>query len=129
MGDMTRDGSEFFGKAFRGRLNNELYRAKSSGFGGRHLTDMERIFLSIDPEAMRAELRRIVKIANKNRIMLPDDDEFDILVHPDGSWEILVLDLSGLGRLRPLDIQDADKLFENVEESRKDLLMLSMMPK
>ncbi len=32
--------------------------------------------------------------ANRHGIQLPSDDPMELLVHPDGSWELVILDLA-----------------------------------
>ena len=57
---------------------------------------IDDIFLSIDPEEITKQAQEIVEKANKAGISLPMDDPLELLVNPDGTWRLLVLDLSML---------------------------------
>ncbi len=83
--DMTSDGSVFYGKD---NVNPSFQRYEKN-----KMTELDAVFLSIDPEEIKAKAEEIIKKANANGIFLPSDDPFDILIHPDGSWEVIVLDL------------------------------------
>lgn len=87
MGDMTHDGSEFFGKEKRADL---LY----TDTGNRELSNIEKKFLDIDPEEAKKAIVNLYEKAWNKGVLLPDDDPYDFIVHPDGSWEVIVLDLS-----------------------------------
>jgi len=80
--DMTAKGGMFFGKETN---LNEIELEK--------ISDVEMIFAQMDLRPVKEELLRIERLALVQRIKLPIDDPFDLLVHPDGSWEVVVLDL------------------------------------
>lgn len=86
MSDMTADGSVFYGK-------NMVY-ACFERFKNGKITDMDRKFLNIDPNDILKEAQRNVEAANKAHLFLPYDDPFDVLVHPDGTWEVVTIDLT-----------------------------------
>jgi len=94
MTDLTADGSMFFGKATKvtdNRANN--------------ICEMEFIFSQIDLVPVYEELKRVERIAMRNDIILPIDDPFDLLLHPDGSWEVMVLDLGWTMKLDGLHLK------------------------
>lgn len=108
MGDMTWDGSEFFGK------EKDITALEGRDSAKRKLFKMEKVFLSIDPEKIKEEMERVLKLAWDKGIRLPYDDQCDLLVHPDGTWEVLVMDLS---QLRPRKEESEEAL----EDDRKDM--------
>jgi hypothetical protein len=83
--DATADGSAFFGKA---SVYPGYNRYRDDG-----ITKVDRLFLQIKPEDVENRARLIAQKATRNGIALPYDDPFDLLVHPDGTWELLVIDL------------------------------------
>ena len=101
MGDMTVGGGVFFGKEKMYELGGEL-EGKLYGESVRDNTQMEKVFLEIDRSLIEAEIDRVQDLAWKNGIKLPPDDPIDILVMPDGTFKVLVLDLSMLGLIDPL---------------------------
>lgn len=87
MGDMTADGSEFVGK--------ETYWSDNKQF--LPLSELEKKFLTIDPELIKNKVEEVFLKAWDNGIVLPDDnEEFTVLVHPDGTWKVMVKDLEWL---------------------------------
>lgn len=91
MGDMTADGSEFISK--------ETYRSlKHNTRLSDGLSDGEKRFLKIDRSLLKDEVERIFKLAWNNGILFSphEEEEFSVLVHPDGTWQVLVVDLDGL---------------------------------
>ncbi len=90
MTNLGINGSEFFGKAWRhGPKANR-------NSGRRELSKAEQAVLSISDKKVMSEMARIRDILVKEKIRLPYDDPFDFLVHPDGSFEILVHDPEAL---------------------------------
>lgn len=112
MGDMTRDGSKFFGKELWVKIMDGVDEKM------RELTPMEKIFLGIDSLKIKEEMGRVLKLAWDKGIRLPYDDPYDILVHPDGSFEVLVLDLSGL---RPRKEENEAILESELTSMKKDV--------
>ncbi len=85
MTDLTKDGSSFYGKdSVFGCFNR---------FKKNEINILDRYFLAIQTSVLENEIRGISRKADENGIVLPIDDPFDLLVHPGGSWEVLVLDL------------------------------------
>lgn len=91
--NLKADGSEFFGKGYR---QLKSFREQKSA----PLTEMEMRFLEVTgPEGMEKIAQQVlqyVAIATEHNFMLAGDDPFDLLVHPDGRWKILALDLDGV---------------------------------
>lgn len=67
-----------------------------SHFSSHEFNLYDKLFAQIPLEKIISEIRRIQHIASKNGIILPGDDPFDLFVFLDGSWQVLVLDLSEL---------------------------------
>lgn len=92
MMDLTADGSKFYGNIYAKSL-----RLKEQTV---NLDDpIDSIFLRVidnDSEVIRKKLEDYVELANKNSVELPRDDCFELLVHPDGSWNVVLLDLTEL---------------------------------
>lgn len=118
MGDMTADGSGF--------IDKETYYESSHKY--RKLSRAENLFLDIDPKRIKREVEIILRTAWNNGILLPSDrEEFSILVHPDGTWQVLVVDLMCLRRKElgdtELDLESKRKeLFTRIDEIRDKLL-------
>ncbi|HLE50321.1 MAG TPA: hypothetical protein VI791_04215 [Patescibacteria group bacterium] len=93
MGDMTVGGGEFFGKAKKIAIMLELEKGIR-----RELSPLEKTFLNIDTEAIKQKVADLQEIAWKNEVRLPGDDQYDLLVRPDGSFQVIVMDLSRLRR-------------------------------
>ncbi len=121
MGDMTRDGSVFFGKEYGYSLEGETSRGVR-----RELTEMEKKLLAIPEDQIKEEMTRIATIANQHGVELPIDDECELLVHPDGTWEVLTLDLSELDTFRnrrfaPSISEQVERMDDYVEWQRESL--------
>lgn len=89
--DLTADGSHFYGKSKLRELsgNGKVRRRKTDDF-----------FISLtESSALEKIMRRgieIADIASKNGIDIAVDDPFDLLISPDGSYDIYCLDLTGV---------------------------------
>jgi hypothetical protein len=123
MGDMTWDGSAFFGKQLVSDIGDKKDLDKRS------LTVMEKIFLGIDPNKIKEEMKRVQMLAWDKGIRLPDDDLYDLIVHPDGTWQVLVVDLANLRprkneRLESIE-NELNYMWEDVDIIRKHLLEIS----
>lgn len=99
MGDMTIDGSVFVGKGWVDLLST---RKRGS------LSDVEKKFLDIDVDLIKKEVVRIDDLARSKGIRLPYDDPFDILMHPDGSFEVVVMDLTAMELVNDKNIKELD---------------------
>lgn len=92
MKDVTADGSEFIDKeTFRGLGHGDTFV-----IDGR-LSECQKKFLEIDKDELKQKIHDNFSIAWNLGISLPDDwEEFAVLVHPDGDYDVLVLDLTKL---------------------------------
>jgi hypothetical protein len=123
MGDMTIDGSEFFGKEkyhdIGGQISDNIHRSHSS---------IERIFLGINPLLIKKEIERIQMKLFGLGVRLPYDDRYDLLVHPDGNWEVLVIDLSLLSRVNNVKEElrglkgEREMMFDRIDAIRERLI-------
>lgn len=121
MGDMTRDGSQFFGKA------KYIEALEGGDLTKRPISKIEKLFLDINPRNIKREIARVQKLAWEKGIILPLDDPYDLIVHPDGTWQVLVLDLSWLRPRRKTDrVEDLEIekkiMWEDIDIIRKYLL-------
>jgi hypothetical protein len=90
--DLKADGSELYGKALISAiLDDEDPRerppARELDDAFVKLTDPERI------AEVEERLRALADQATENYLRLPFDDPFELQIHPDGSWEPIILDL------------------------------------
>lgn len=105
LGDATADGSEFFGKA-RVRISEGEKRRDEKR---RSLTKKEEVFVEIyENGELEKEVRRVAELMRKANLDFPHDDYFDTIIHNDGSFDVLVMDLSALdkseGTALPIDL-------------------------
>lgn len=92
--DVKADGSEVYGKGMAralGSYNPDQERHRphpeiDAHF--MHLTAPENI------HAIEAEARRVSALAIQANMELACDDPFELVIHPDGSWELMSLDLN-----------------------------------
>lgn len=90
MGDATVNGGEFFGKAKKKLIEREVYQGKR-----RALTNKEKRYLEIfESGELESEVKRISKLMSEAGLCFPKDDYFDLIIHDDGSFDVLVMDLS-----------------------------------
>lgn len=95
MTDVTADGSRVYGKGFYGLLNGENKGIITKNFT--HNPEMDNLFLKItNPirfHLIKKKIEQYLKIAKDNFLIFPSDDPLEIVVHPDGSWDLMMLDL------------------------------------
>ncbi|HVF69637.1 MAG TPA: hypothetical protein VNA13_03670 [Xanthomonadales bacterium] len=88
--DVKADGSETYGSNLKYVLRRNHKRSRAR-------PEIDRIFVGlINPADFRKITDRVAEcasIASENHILLPPDDPFDLVVHPDSSWDIVLLDL------------------------------------
>lgn len=120
MGDMTVGGAAFFGKEKQISIHLESKRGVT-----RSLSEIERVFLSLDVEDIKSWVAQLQMLTWVNDIRLPGDDEYDLLVWPDGRFQIVLMDLSDMRRRgsEGLDVLLAqrDVLFEDINMLVADL--------
>ncbi|OGI73813.1 hypothetical protein A3D42_03285 [Candidatus Nomurabacteria bacterium RIFCSPHIGHO2_02_FULL_41_18] len=94
MKNLKHDGSEIFGKGYLTIIEDQEDNSRGKI---PLLTEMENKFIRImetDLPKIRLNLDDIVRKAKDNDLLLPSDDPFELLIHPNGTWEIIILDLS-----------------------------------
>lgn len=85
--DIKADGSEIYGKAMAYNLDEELFRRR---------IEVDARFLHLMQNELGDIERRVkeyVALADAHSLGLPFDDPFELVVHPSGSWNLLILDL------------------------------------
>lgn len=99
--DVTGDGSELYGKALV--LDLEDLSANPSGFKSQEvLAKMKNIesFLKIltgrEFYKIKSKVEKYRKLANEKHLCLPADDPFELILHPDGTWNLIMLDLNAV---------------------------------
>ncbi len=104
MTDLIADGSELYGKELGSSLST-VHEFKLKNDFKKLLKDKLKLvksFLDIlkDEEFkhLKSKLAGYENLANQNRIYLPFDDPFELLVHPDGKWELIIIDLRTGGK-------------------------------
>ena len=87
------DGGLFFDKAMAGRIDpNAKFKNVQKLTPEEFKHPSFKRFSEIPMEEIEAEMRRVVAIANAHNLWLPNDDPINLLVLPDGSWRMVVLD-------------------------------------
>ena len=86
--DIKADGSETYGKATLYNHERWLFRRRR---------EIDTLFLRLmEPDTfpiLERRVRECITIANAHALLLPFDDPFELVVHPDGNWEVMILDL------------------------------------
>ena len=82
MTNLLADGSGVYGK-HQALLESRNYRPQST----------DPLFMSLKINRVLASAREIIKLANRKNIRLPIDDPLTLLVHPDGSFKVMMLDI------------------------------------
>lgn len=86
MTDLTANGSRIYDKHTLIEINSGIYK------GGQ----LDRIFLGLNTEDILAKAKEIFNKATQHQISLAVDDALSLVVHTDGKWDIIVLDLDGV---------------------------------
>jgi hypothetical protein len=98
MPNLTQDGSALYGKAFE-QAQGEFDRKA-----------MDAVFVRVWKE-QKTEIentaRQLADEVSTRGLLLPLDDAFDLQVHPDGSWNLMILDLEYGGTLDDLLVRKA----------------------
>lgn len=84
MTNLTADGSQLFGKYLAYTDNPQVSK------------EMIKKFKKIKPIEIKRKVWEMTEICNQNNIELAFDDAFEVLVCPDGSWRLVILDLSAV---------------------------------
>lgn len=118
MTDLRADGSELYGVAAEHALRGD--KKYYENLYPKRRTKHKEQFLKIlqDPlevEKIWREITKCIITANKNSLILPPDDEFELVIKPDGGWKLILLDLrSGA------TFEDMKYLSLSDDELRKD---------
>jgi len=89
--DVKADGSEAYGKGMAQALTGYLHERH------RPHTNIDRLFIEATApsniDTIKAEAERYSQLATRAQMELPDDDPFELIIHPNGTWELMILDL------------------------------------
>lgn len=91
--DETADGSRLYG-------NPDFLRVLREGGKLRNKKDsiLDSIFISLisseEIKAIKEKTDRTVELASHNKIGLPLHDPFELIVHPNGSWDVKTIDVA-----------------------------------
>jgi hypothetical protein len=91
MSNITHDGSQIYGRSL-------LHTIKSDDHGERKrdVNELDKKFINLMQNNHEKINQAALKIAEKTAsagIILPSDDPLDLILHPDGSWQIMPLDI------------------------------------
>lgn len=119
MGDMTADGSAFVGQETLEELRKNEGKPK-----WRDITNHEKLFLNFDKNIIKLEVLRIFEIAWKKNIRLStDEEEFAVLVNPNGDCRVIVRDYGEMHKLRePMNTSEGFNMCCGQLEERVDYL-------
>ena len=109
-GDVTTDGSVLFDKALAKHKPHELqqHRFKDVFF---------QIMQSSELVAVRRKAEEYARNATSIGLLINPDDPFSLRIHPDGTWDIIALDLDDLGRHLEISPEEyASYNMQSVEE-------------
>lgn len=111
--DVKADGSEVYGKALNLIVTQQVDEQRT-----RARPEIDKIFTDLThPRSfpdIQNEAWRLLHRANDNALRLPYDDVFELVVHPDGTWDLITLDL------RYADVYDPDRSNpKHLEEAKK----------
>jgi hypothetical protein len=91
--DVTADGSQLFGKGLNLDLQMSDDFQRSRLFNLYNIPLFRKIY-SENREKIEKELLMYSRFAWAKGILLPGDDSFELLIKPDGNWQLLLLDLT-----------------------------------
>lgn len=89
--DLKQDGGELFGKAFRLNVaeGRTIFRPRPA---------MNRLFLAMATDSFLNEIEekalQYAEHATRHKLGLPQDDSYELHLMPDGSYSLVLLDLS-----------------------------------
>lgn len=95
MTDLRADGSEIFGKALLYKLTGKAIFPDEQKVEVPYNFVMR--FLEIvegdEFQKLKTKVQEHVSAASESKIVLPIDDPFELVIHPDGSWDLVTVDL------------------------------------
>lgn len=105
--DLKADGSELYGKLLAMYLMGGHRR-------NRPRPKIDKLFLELTRDEELIEIRRkivnCIQKANAHGIALPHDDPFELIIHPDGKWDIIILDVESAYRSKNFQEVTANNL-------------------
>ncbi len=91
-------------------LTTSIYDQKIDKDQYRDTKPMDKDFVKIPVQELVKKTEDLLKQANKNGVKLATDGPFHIVIDPDGSWYILLLDIGKISIFNnPRDLDDATK--------------------
>lgn len=99
MTDITADGSEIYGKGIMKALEDALDSAKNPKQKIPEQIKHIELFMKVIEEKfdeIKTKVEEYRKRANEKKLCLPVDDPFEFILHPDGTWELMMLDLNAV---------------------------------
>jgi hypothetical protein len=124
--DVKADGSETYGKGFL------------SAIGERSRPDVDTHFLELTTgenlQAITQQIDTYIDRANQAGIAIPWDDPFELLVHPNGSWQLIILDLrnakieQSTETVTPINKEAKETFLRITRENREILLPEAAKP-
>ena len=116
MTDLKADGSELFGKGLLIQLRDRQYLDDF-----KRNTKLDSVFLNLTDESQLEDIIKMVaelsNIASHSNLLIPRDDPFELLIHPNNNWELIMLDLRGLPNPTHLDLETITILNEKSAET------------
>lgn len=104
--DVKADGSEVYGKGLSYCLNHADVVQRD-----RPRPEIDKIFLELTTQQklpiLEEAAQQIVSLANEHNFELPYDDGMELIIHPDGSWNMIILDIRDAKTDQPLTTPDA----------------------
>lgn len=101
--NVKADGSEIYGKGLWLALYSEKHSIVNQGTQPRMPHPLDQTFLELTEDKRIEEIRKrvneMVERANNNHIALNFDDACELHIHPDKSWELIILDLTMGGKV------------------------------
>lgn len=103
--DVAKDGTEVFGKSLSvllQELEDSIPEEDAHEASKKDAEMLERVtrvkaFLELTQgeqlEKIKKQVHEYTQRANEKGILLPVDGQFELLVHPDGTWSLMLLDL------------------------------------
>jgi hypothetical protein len=90
-------GSELYGKCLSYLLGANLERDV-------HRPEIDEFFVGLlgtNEDQVDDRITQFARTATQSDLLLPQDDPLEMIVHPDGSWNLIVLDLAKAMKMPP----------------------------
>lgn len=95
MTDLRADGSELYGKGLGGYILDRI-QLRTVRPREKHPLDDRFLELMRSPQDLQKIMDKAAEyaqMANAAGILLPEDDPFELVIHPDRSWDLVCLDI------------------------------------